>query len=100
MATTEGRKLMGYRFLRQRPIGNFIVDFYCAKLKLVIEVDGGSHILAKNQKRDKIKDSYLTSIGLHVMRIEDSAVKQNMNAVLGGIIEWINNNSNLLRGGA
>ncbi len=46
------RQMMGYQFYRQRPIGNYIVDFFCPKLNLVIEIDGESH-LDKNE-RDKV----------------------------------------------
>ena len=42
-AHLNGRKMKGYQFTRQKPIGNYIVDFYCSKLKLVIEIDGESH---------------------------------------------------------
>lgn len=88
----KARKLMGYQFLRQKPIGQFIADFYCPKLNLVIEVDGSSHMLANNQKRDERKDRYLKSIGLHVLRIEDSAVKHYMTAVLQVLENWIEQN--------
>ena len=83
------RKLMGYRFLRQKPIGWYIADFYCYKLKLVIEVDGYSHLLANNQKRDKIKDRYLQSIGLTVVRIQDNDVKFHMSSVIERLTKWI-----------
>ena len=85
----KGRKMMGYRFLRQRPMGRFIADFYCPKLKLVIEVDGGSHLIHENQQRDVKKDKFLKSKGIHVMRIIDADVRYNMPAVLEGITEWI-----------
>ena len=87
----KGRKLMGYQFLRQKPIGWYIADFYCYKLKLVIEVDGYSHLLAHNIKRDIRKDHYLKSIGLEVIRIEDSAVKNNMPAIIEELTSWIKN---------
>jgi very-short-patch-repair endonuclease len=44
----KGRKMRGYQFMRQKPIGNYIVDFFCSKLKLVIEIDGESHSENKN----------------------------------------------------
>jgi len=84
---------MGYQFLRQKPIGQFIADFYCPKLRLVIEVDGFSHLLKRNQKRDKLKDRYLQSIGLTVLRIQDSDVKQNMSAVIKQLSNWIQQNT-------
>jgi len=86
------RQMMGYRFLRQRPIGNFIADFYCPKLRLVIEVDGKSHWLDHNKKRDQRKDRYLQSLGLKVIRIDDDAVTRNMTAVLEEITNWIEQN--------
>ena len=51
----KGKLFEGYQFMRQKPIGEFIVDFYCPKLKLVIEIDGESHGSNKNQERDKKK---------------------------------------------
>jgi len=83
---------MGYQFLRQKPIGQFIADFYCPKLKLVIEVDGYSHLLIHNQKRDKRKDRYLNLLGLQVVRIDDLDVKQNMTTVLQVLENWIEQN--------
>ena len=80
---------MGYQFLRQKPIGQFMPDFYCPKLKLAIEIDGSSHLLDQNIKRDIRKDHYLKSIGIEVIRIEDSAVKSNMPAVIEELTSWI-----------
>lgn len=88
----KGRKLMGYQFLRQKPIGQFIADFYCPKLRLVIEVDGFSHLLDRNQKRDKLKDRYLQSIGLTVLRIQDNDVKFHMSSVIERLTNWIQTN--------
>lgn len=47
------KKLLGYDFDRQRPIGNYIVDFYCKELQLAIEIDGDSHSSQKIEKRDR-----------------------------------------------
>nr|CBX29982.1 Uncharacterized protein HI0925 [uncultured Desulfobacterium sp.] len=41
----KGKKMKGFQFMRQKPVGNYIVDFYCSKLKLVIEIDGESHVM-------------------------------------------------------
>jgi very-short-patch-repair endonuclease len=49
----KGRKMKGYQFLRQKPIGNFIVDFFCSKLNLIIEIDGDSHDTEEVHKADK-----------------------------------------------
>jgi very-short-patch-repair endonuclease len=62
------------QFYRQKPIGNYIVDFYCPKAKLVIELDGGQHYLKARKEKDTIKDNYLSGLGLKVLRFSDSDV--------------------------
>ena len=56
------------QFCRQKPIGNFIVDFYCPKARLVIEVDGGQHYQEQGMARDVARDSDLSGLGLEVIR--------------------------------
>jgi very-short-patch-repair endonuclease len=85
----KGRKMKGYQFMRQKPINNYIVDFYCSKLKLVIEVDGESHLLDGAQEKDEKRQKKLESLGLHFLRFDDIAVKQNIESVILSIEEWI-----------
>ncbi len=70
-----------FRFRRQHPIMNFIADFYCHSLKLVIEVDGGIH----NQKEQKAKDAYrdklMQEAGLYVLRITNEAIEKDLLSV-------------------
>jgi very-short-patch-repair endonuclease len=70
-----------YRVLRQRPIDNFIVDFYCARLKLVIEIDGDSHFTPEGKRYDEMRTSILQSYGLRVIRITNEDVLKNFSAV-------------------
>ena len=86
------RKMSGYQFLRQRPIGNYIVDFFCHKLKLVIEIDGESH--ADKEENDKIRQNYLEENGLTVIRFGDHAIKIEMVGVLNKIYNWISDKEN------
>jgi very-short-patch-repair endonuclease len=65
----------GYQFNRQKIIGHYIVDFYCAKLKLVIEIDGISH--DNKEEYDKHRDAILESFGLKVIRYHDQDVQNN-----------------------
>ena len=65
------------KFRRQTPIGNYIVDFYCAQAKLVIELDGGGHYTAKQIEKDKFRTDYLESVGLTVLRICNLDVHKN-----------------------
>lgn len=76
------RQLKGYKFRRQHGIGEYIVDFYCSKLKLVIEVDGGYHEEAGRQEYDEKRDSYLSSLGLKVIRIKNDEVLDNCKEVI------------------
>lgn len=73
------------RVLRQRPIDNFIVDFYCAKLKLVIEVDGDSHFTDEGMKRDSQRTEILEGYGLKVIRFTNDEVLHNFEAVCEAI---------------
>jgi very-short-patch-repair endonuclease len=82
------KQMKGYAFHRQKPIDNYIVDFYCSKLKLIIEVDGQSHDENKFEY-DKKRQERLEALGLHVFRVSDLDVKGNMEGVLTGIRNWI-----------
>ena len=71
----------GYQFLRQRPIDNFIVDFYCKELKLVIEVDGKSHEFDDVLKRDYLKNERLKELGFRIIRFSDWEVLNDLGLV-------------------
>lgn len=83
-------KLMGYAFLRQRPIGNYIADFMCKELNLIIEVDGISHEGKEN--KDAERDKFLSTMGFTVLRFTDFDVLQDMNHVEDTITSWVTNN--------
>jgi len=82
------KQLQGYQFYRQKIIGNYIVDFYCPKAKLVVEIDGGQHYDDEEIKKDKIRDDYMREQRLTVLRFSDREVFDN----LDGVIERINQN--------
>ena len=75
----RNRQLKGLKFKRQFSIGRYIVDFYCAELKLVIEIDGDSHI--GKEKYDKERENVLKSYGLKVVRFKDDDVKINFDLI-------------------
>jgi very-short-patch-repair endonuclease len=83
------KKMLGYDFDRQRPIDNFIVDFYCKDLQLAIEVDGASHNIDKVYEKDVLRQKRLESLGVKFLRFEDSEVKKDINKVLRTIEGWI-----------
>ncbi len=69
------------RFRRQYVIGNFVVDFYCHKAKLVIELDGGGHYEPEMQQKDIARTEYLESLGLFVLRFTNLEVKKYFSEV-------------------
>lgn len=71
---------------RQKVIGKYIVDFYCASAKLVIEIDGSQHYSKKGVSDDKERDHYLKQLGLTVIRYSNKDINQNFN----GVCEEIN----------
>ena len=76
------------RFQRQKAIGNYIVDFYCAKAKIVIELDGGGHYTTEQIKNDKLRTKELENMNLRVLRICNLDIDQNFY----GVCEYIDLN--------
>jgi very-short-patch-repair endonuclease len=87
----KGKQVRGYDFDRQRPIDNFIVDFYCKDLQLAIEVDGESHYA--NPEKDKKKDKRLNELGVTVLRFDDLDVRHKLGKVIESIEKWIDENA-------
>lgn len=77
---------MQYKFKRQHPISQFIVDFYCAEAKLCIEIDGDSHLEAAQEEYDKMRTEYLEELGYQVVRFTNDDVRYNINAVVHEIV--------------
>ena len=65
------RKQLGYRFLRQYSVDHFVVDFYCPKLKLAVEIDGEYHNSDSQKKYDKNREKYLEKFGITFVRIKN-----------------------------
>lgn len=74
------KQFLGLDFDRQKIIGNYIVDFYCPSLSLVIEIDGSSH--DNKEEYDRIRDEYLKGLGLSVIHILDRDIKNNLESVI------------------
>lgn len=70
----KNRQAFGLKFRRQVSIENFIVDFYCAEHKIIIELDGDPHFTQEQADKDKIRDNRLKSLGYHVFRYENLIV--------------------------
>lgn len=81
--------MKGFTFNRQKPLNNYIVDFYCKPLNLVIEVDGGYHFEEEQKIKDKERQQLLEEMGLHFLRFHDDEIRKDMNAVLRRIEQYV-----------
>jgi very-short-patch-repair endonuclease len=79
--------LEGFKFRRQHPLGPFILDFYCAEGRLVVEVDGGQHFAEENLFQDARRTNYLEEGGLRVLRFSNAEVLLEIDSVLDQILE-------------
>ena len=82
-------KQMGYTFNRQRPVLNYIADFMCKELKLIIEVDGGIHSMEDVAKKDIIRQQHLELVGFKVIRFKNEEVLKEINNVREHILATI-----------
>ena len=83
----KGNQLLGLDFDRQKIIGHYIVDFYCAQQRVVIEVDGNSH--DDKQEYDAQRDAYLMGLGLFVIHVSDNDVKNNLNNIMKMLLNHV-----------
>ena len=80
-------QLRGLDFDRQKPIDNYIVDFFCSQLMLAIEIDGDSH--DDKVSYDEVRQRRLESLGVRFLRFDDLDIKTNMEGVLSEIENWV-----------
>ena len=78
----RGKQLLDVQFYRQKPVGEYIVDFYAPRTKLVVEVDGSQHMRGKQAEIDKHRDDYLVGVGLKVLRFNSREVLEETDAVV------------------
>ena len=86
-------KLLPHTINRQKVIGNYIVDFYCASAKLVIELDGSQHYEDEGRNADAKRDEYLNSFGMKVLRYSNRDINQNFNEVCEDILRHLDTSS-------
>jgi very-short-patch-repair endonuclease len=84
----RNNQIKGLKFRRQHPINLYIADFYCHKLRLIIEIDGEYHNLKEQVLNDLERTEELTRMGLDVMRLKNDEVLNNIDSVLLKIINW------------
>ncbi|MBQ2781167.1 MAG: endonuclease domain-containing protein [Clostridia bacterium] len=94
---TPEEKILWYQFLKSLPItvhrqhnlGNYIVDFYIAQKKLVIEIDGEQHFSTEHQQKDRQRDAHLTSLGISVLRYSNKDIRTNFDGVAQDILRHL-----------
>jgi very-short-patch-repair endonuclease len=87
----KGKQMCGYDFDRQRPIDQFIVDFYCKELMLAIEIDGSCHDGPEAKERDQERQMRLEALGVRFLLFKDEEVCGAVEGVLKVIEDWIEN---------
>ena len=85
------------RFLRQKVFGHFVVDFYCASAKLIIELDGSQHFDPAGQQYDTQRTAFLSQYGLTVIRIPNNEVMRNFSGVCEHIDHCVKQSLSQLR---
>jgi very-short-patch-repair endonuclease len=76
------KQIQGVQFYRQKPLLNFVVDFYCSTAKLVIELDGSQHIKQAHQSKGNVRDAALAALGLQILRFDNRQVLLETDAVM------------------
>ncbi|MFV5492404.1 endonuclease domain-containing protein [Acinetobacter sp. ASP199] len=89
----RNKKILGLQFYRQKPILNYIVDFYCPAANLVIECDGSQHFTIDGLEADRIRDEDLTQLGLKVLRFDNGQVMRQLDDVVEVIYQFIQQES-------
>ena len=97
---TDEEKQLWYQFLRRLPvtvrrqknIGNYIVDFYIASAKIVIEIDGIQHQFPENKEKDSLREKYLNDLGISVLRFTNLEINDNLGLVCKKILNALNLN--------
>src|SRR3990172_11084501 len=82
------KQVKDYQFYRQRIIGNYIVDFYCPKAGLIVELDGGQHYHPEDLKKDTLRDDYMESLGLKILRFSNNEIFGNLHPRI--VIKFLN----------
>lgn len=88
----RSRQVEGYKFRRQQPIFDYIVDFYCNELKLIIEVDGEIHFLSEKKDSDINRDKLLKINGYHILRLSNLEIETEIDSTITKIRSFITEN--------
>ncbi len=85
----RNRQMLNCKFRRQYSVGRYILDFYCPEIRLAIEVDGGSHFTDLGKELDEIRTTYLDSVHISVIRVNNNDVMENLEGVCDFLVGHI-----------
>ena len=85
----KGKQMNGFKFRRQYGVGPYVIDFYCPKLKLAIEVDGDSHFKEGAEQYDQKRQKFIESYNIHFLRFANADVYENLEGVIDIILDEI-----------
>ena len=85
----RARRFNDMKFVRQYPIGPFFVDFACRELKIIVEVDGGTHSTVEERARDAARTEYLEVLGFRIFRAHKQEVYDNLDGVLDTLLAFV-----------
>ena len=83
----RNRRVLGFKFRRQHPLGKVVVDFYCQQSRLAIELDGSAHAQPRQARKDAAKDAYLKRLGVRVLRLPNGMVLEDPEAFCSKVRE-------------
>jgi len=90
---------IGYKFKRQVSIGKYVVDFYCPKYKLAIEIDGDSHYETKAIKHDQVRSEWINKLGINIIRFTNKDIYESIDGVIEKIIKQLSVSSPIIKRG-
>ncbi|MCU0600551.1 MAG: endonuclease domain-containing protein [Desulfobacterales bacterium] len=85
----RGKQILGVQFYRQKPLGDYIVDFYAPKVKLVVELDGSQHREPENAEKDNQREMFLKGLGIKVLRFNSRSIFTETEGVLKKIYQTV-----------
>ena len=91
----RNKQMLGFDFHRQKPIDQFIVDFYCNELSLAIEIDGSSHTTEEAIEKDTARQERLEMLGIKFLRFTEAEVRDSIRTVITVIEDWITTQSKM-----
>jgi very-short-patch-repair endonuclease len=85
----KNKQLLGERFLRQYSVDQYVLDFYCPKLKLAIEIDGDSHFIPGAKEQDKARQDYIEAFGIRFLRFTNNDIYKNIDGACQNVYNLI-----------